>query len=81
MDELALIKEWKEHDKAKSKVAYEGIVHVLEKHPDGVHLDPIKHMKIKDEKLDDLVKVSLLRGIKLYIHLIQTSMIHVSKKC
>jgi hypothetical protein len=48
-----------EHDKAKSKVAYEGVIHVLEKHPDGAHLDPIKHMKIKDENLDDLVKVSL----------------------
>lgn len=47
-----------EHEPAKRKVAYQGILHVLEKHPDGIRLEPIKHIKVKDERLDDLVTVS-----------------------
>jgi ATP-dependent RNA helicase DOB1 len=47
-----------EQEPAKRQVVYESIKHVLEKHPDGILLDPIIHMKIKDERLDDLVKVS-----------------------
>ena len=48
-----------EQEPSKRKVAYQGIKHILEKHPDGVPLDPVVNMKIEDPRIGDLVKVSL----------------------
>ncbi|RIA98531.1 rRNA-processing arch domain-containing protein [Glomus cerebriforme] len=56
-----------EHEPAKRQVAYQGIKHVLEKHPDGIRLEP-KHTKVKDEILDDLVKKRDLIDNKIKTH-------------
>ncbi|CAG8439700.1 5850_t:CDS:10 [Funneliformis caledonium] len=57
-----------EHDPSKRQVAYQGIRHILEKHPDGVPLDPIVNMKLDDDRLEDLVKKKSLIDHKIESH-------------
>ncbi|CAG8504010.1 4275_t:CDS:10, partial [Acaulospora colombiana] len=45
-----------EHDVTQRQVTYKGVQDLIKQNPDGKPLDPIEHMKIKDERLEDLIR-------------------------